>query len=289
MNPVLRLFRTPIGWAVALVVLILACMSVFAIVPETEQVLIVRMGVPARIANRYEPDQRFGHTGAGLVWRIPLLEEVYFIDKRVQNLDMASQPVLSTDQLRLQVDAFARYRIVDPLRMYLTAKGDGRRVNEALKPILGSSLRNELGRRSFADLLTPERDVVMGNIKTALDRVARQYGAEIVDVRIKRAELPDGTPLESAYERMRSARQQQAMTIRAEGLKQATIVQAQADAEASRIYADAYGQDPEFYDFYRAMQSYKATFAQENPGGGSSAMVLSPNSEYFRQFRGQGK
>jgi modulator of FtsH protease HflC len=289
-NAVARLFRTPIAWAVALVLVILACMSVFAIVPETEQVLVVRMGVPARIANRYEPGQRFGQTGAGLVWRIPLLEEVYFIDKRVQNLDMASQPVLSTDQLRLQVDAFARYRIVDPLRMYLTARGDGRRVTEALKPILGSALRNELGRRSFADLLTPERDVAMGNIKTALDRVARQYGAEIVDVRIKRAELPDGTPLESAYERMRSARQQQAMTIRAEGLKQATILRAQADAEASRIYADAYGKDPEFYDFYRAMQSYKATFGQDTPAGsGSSAMVLSPNSEYFRQFKGQGK
>jgi membrane protease subunit HflC len=289
MNPLVRLFRTPIGWAVALVVVVLLCMSVFTIVPETEQVLVVRMGVPARIANRYEPGQRFGLTGAGLVWRIPLLEEVYFIDKRVQNLDMASQPVLSTDQLRLQVDAFARYRIVDPLRMYLTARGDERRVTEALKPILGSSLRNELGRRSFADLLTPERDVAMNNIKTALDRVARQYGAEIVDVRIKRAELPEGTPLESAYERMRSARQQQAMTIRAEGLKQATIVRAQADAEASRTYANAYGQDPGFYDFYRAMQSYKATFGQDNPGGGSSAMVLSPNSEYFRQFRGQGK
>lgn len=287
MNMVLRIFRTPIGWAVALVVFILACMSVFAIVPETEQVLVVRMGVPARIANRYTPGERFGHTGAGLVWRIPLLEEVYFIDKRVQNLDMASQPVLSTDQLRLQVDAFARYRIVDPLRMYLTARGDERRVTEALKPILGSSLRNELGRRSFADLLTPERDVVMGNIKTALDRVARQYGAEIVDVRIKRAELPDGTPLESAYERMRSARQQQAMTIRAEGLKRATIVRAQADADSSRVYADAYGQDPDFYDFYRAMQSYKVTFGQDNPGGGTSAMVLSPSSEYFRQFRGQ--
>src|SRR6202012_3432982 len=117
----------------------------------------------------------------------------------VQNLDMASQPVLSTDQLRLQVDAFARYRVVDPLRMYLTARGDERRVTEALKPILGSSLRNELGRRPFAALLTPERDVVRDNIKPALDRVARQYGAEIIDVRIKRAELPDGTPLDSAY------------------------------------------------------------------------------------------
>jgi modulator of FtsH protease HflC len=162
-------------------------------------------------------------------------------------------------------------------------------VTEALKPILGSSLRNELGRRPFAALLTPERDVVMSNIKTALDRVARQYGAEIVDVRIKRAELPDGTPLDSAYERMKSARQQQAMTIRAEGLKQATIIRAQADADASRTYADAFNQDPAFYDFYRSMQSYRASFGTDNPTEGSTTMVLSPNSEYFRQFSGKGK
>jgi membrane protease subunit HflC len=285
----LRIARSPIGWAILLIVAVLLSATVFSIVPETEQALVVRMGVPNRVVNAYQPNQRFGETGAGLVARIPLLEEVFFIDKRVQNLDMASQPVLSTDQLRLQVDAFARYRVVDPLRMYLTARGDERRVTEALKPILGSSLRNELGRRPFAALLTPERDVVMGNIKTALDRVARQYGAEIVDVRIKRAELPDGTPLDSAYERMKSARQQQAMTIRAEGLKQATIIRAQADADSSRIYADAFNQDPAFYDFYRSMQSYRASFGTDNATEGSTTMVLSPNSEYFRQFNGKGK
>lgn len=284
-----RIFKNPIGWAVLLIAAVLACAAVFAIVPETEQALVVRMGVPNRVVNAYKPGERFGNTGAGLVARIPLLEDVFFIDKRVQNLDMASQPVLSTDQLRLQVDAFARYRIVDPLQMYLTAKGDERRVTEALKPILGSALRNELGRRPFAALLTPERDVVMTNIKTALNRVAAQYGAEIVDVRIKRAELPDGTPLESAYERMKSARQQQAMTIRAEGLKQATIIRAQADADASRTYADAFNQDPAFYDFYRSMQSYRQSFGTDNPTEGSTTMVLSPNSEYFRQFSGKGK
>jgi len=281
--------RNPIGWAILLIVAVLASASMFVVVPETEQALVVRMGVPDRVVNGYQPGERFGSTGAGLIARIPLVEDVYFIDKRVQNLDMASQPVLSTDQLRLQVDAFARYRVVNPLQMYLTARGDERRVTEALKPILGSALRNELGRRPFAALLTPERDVVMANIKTALNRVAHQYGAEIVDVRIKRAELPDGTPLESAYERMRTARQQQAMTIRAEGLKQATIIRAQADADASRIYADAFNQDPSFYDFYRSMQSYRATFGIDNPTEGGTTMVLSPNSEYFRQFNGKGK
>jgi membrane protease subunit HflC len=129
---------------------------------------------------------------------------------------------------------------------------------------------------------------VMTNIKTALDRVARQYGAQIVDVRIKRAELPDGTPLESAYARMASARKQQATTIRAEGMKQAAIIRASADAEASRTYASAYNQDKDFYDFYRAMQSYRQSFGADSPAEGGTTMVISPNSEYFRQFSGKG-
>jgi membrane protease subunit HflC len=289
MSIVARIARSPIGWAILLVIIVLACASIFSVVPETEQALVVRMGQPNRVVNGYKAGQTFGNTGAGLVARIPLVEEVYYIDKRVRDIDMERQPVLSTDQLRLEVDAFARYRIVDPLRMYLSSRGDEKRVSESLKPILGSALRNELGRRSFAALLTPERDVVMNNIKTALDRVARQYGADIVDVRIKRAELPDGTPLESAYERMRSARQQQAMTIRAGGMKQAAIIRAQADADASRTYADAFNKDPDFYDFYRSMQSYRATFGTDAPTEGSTTMVLSPNSEYFRNFSGKGR
>ena len=159
-----------------------------------------------------------------------------------------------------------------------------------LRPILASALRNELGRRPFAALLSPERGQMMDNIQNALNRVATQYGAQVVDVRIKRADLPDGTPLESAYDRMRTARQQEARSIQAQGLKQAQIIRAEADAEAANTYANAFAQDPEFYDFYRAMQSYESSFisngSAENPRGRTS-IILSPNNEYLRQFRGQ--
>ena len=184
---------------------------------------------------------------------------------------------------RLNVDAYARFRIVDPLRMYNAARTSNN-VSDALRPILGSALRNELGKRKFAELLSPERDRVMDNIQTGLERIARQYGAEIVDVRIKRADLPEGTPLESAYERMKTARTQEALTIEADGFRQAQIIRAGADAKASEIYASAYNKDADFYDFYRAMQSYRLTFGTKTQG--STTMVLSPGNDYLREFRG---
>ena len=158
-------------------------------------------------------------------FRIPFVENIVWIDKRVRDLDMDKQQVLSTDQRRLEVDAFARYRVVDPLRMYLAARSV-ERVELALKPILGSQLRNELGKRPFSSLLSPEREGAMENIRGGLNRVARQYGVEIVDVRIKKTDLPGGTPLDSAFERMRTARLQEARSIRAEGAKQAQILEA---------------------------------------------------------------
>jgi membrane protease subunit HflC len=288
MNPVATLFRNPISWAIALVMTVIVAASVFAVVPETRQGLIVRLGKPNRIVNGYVPGRPFGQTGAGLIARWPFLEQIVWIDKRVLDFDMPRQSVLSTDQLRLEVDAFARYRIVDPLRMYLRARGDEKRVSDALRPILASSLRNELGRRSFVALLSPERGQLMDNIQARLNIVAAQYGAEIVDVRIKRADLPDGTPLESAYLRMRSAREQEARSIRAEGQKQAQLITAQADADASRVYANSFNRDAEFYDFYRAMQSYRHTFGTDGtPVTGGTSMVLSPENEYLRQFRGR--
>jgi membrane protease subunit HflC len=282
------LFRNPIALAVIAILLLILTASTFAIVPETKQAVIVRFGEAQRILNKYRANEPFGRTGAGLAVRIPFLEQIVWIDKRIQSIDMENQQVLSTDQLRLQVDAFARYRIVDPLRMYISA-GTEQRVSDQLKPILGSALRNELGRRPFAALLSPERGQMMDNIQSALNRVARQYGAEIVDVRIKRADLPDGTPLESAYERMRTARQQEARSIQAQGQKQAQIIRAEADAEAAATYAGAFNQDPDFYDFYRAMQSYQASFISTPTGDetrGRTNIILSPNNEYLRQFRG---
>ena len=276
--------RHPIVLALIAIGLLILLGSTVAIVPETRQAVIVRFGEPVRIVNRYRPNEQFGSTGAGLIVRLPFAEQIVWMDKRVLSVQMERQQVLSTDQLRLQVDAFARYRIVDPLRMYISA-GNEERVSEALRPILGSALRNELGKRPFAALLSPERGQVMANIEAGLNRVARQYGAEIVDVRIKRADLPDGAPLESAFQRMRTAREQEALTIRAQGAKQAQIIRAQADADAARIYAESFGKDPQFYDFYRAMQSYRYSFSPER--NGQTSVILSPDNAYLREFRGR--
>ena len=284
-----RFARNPIALVVIAILLLILVGSTFAIVPETKQAVIVRFGEPQRTLNKYRPNETFGETGAGLAARLPFLEQIIWIDKRIQSIDMENQQVLSIDQLRLQVDAFARYRIVDPLQMYRSARTE-ENVTAQLRPILGSALRNELGRRPFAALLSPERGQMMDNIQNALNRVASQYGAQVVDVRIKRADLPDGLPLESAYQRMRTAREQEARSIQAQGLKQAQIIRAEADAEAAATYARAFNQDPDFYDFYRAMQSYEVSFnspgTAENPRG-RTGIILSPNNDYLRQFRGQ--
>jgi membrane protease subunit HflC len=282
-----RLLRNPLALAFLAIILLVLIGSTFAVVPETKQAVIVRFGEPQRIINPYRPGQEFGGTGAGLIARWPFMDNIVWIDKRILSVDMDRQQVLSTDQLRLQVDAFARYRIVDPLRMYISARREDR-VSEQLRPILGSALRNELGKRPFAALLSPERGRLMQNIEVALNRVARQYGAVIVDVRIKRADLPQGTPLQSAFQRMQTARQQEARSILAQGMKQAQIIRAEADARASNTYAQAFNKDPDFYDFYRAMQSYRTTFVNNGSGEmGRSSIILSPNNQYLREFMGR--
>ena len=243
------------------------------IVPETRQAIITSYGEYRRTAST-----------AGLHFKIPFIEQINWVDKRILRVEMEPQEVLSTDQLRLQVDAFARFRITDPLKMYRTIRSE-EKLGTQLRAILGSRLRNELGKRTFATRLSPERGQIMDNIQDTLNEEAKKYGAEIIDVRIKRADLPQGTPLESAFERMRTAREQEAISIRAEGMKSAQIIRADADANAARVYATAYGKDPEFYDFYRAMQSYRTTFRTDT--GKSTQMILSPDSEYMRQFSGR--
>jgi len=268
---------------VALIVAAIAALSCLKEVDETQQAVIVRLGEPVRVVNRFRPNADFGQTGAGLTWRIPFLEQVITVDKRVLDVDMERQQVTSADQQRLEVDAYARFRVIDPVKMYQTA-GTVDRVAEQLQPILNSALRQELGKRTFASLLTAERGQAMDNIRKGLDAEAREYGAQVIDVRIKRADLPDGAPLESAFTRMATARQQEAATIRAQGQKAGQIIRAEAEAQAAKTYAEAFGKDPQFYDFYRAMQSYDTTFAQK---GASTSIVLSPDNEYLRQFRGK--
>ena len=277
----------PLMSGIFALLLLMLLFSTVAIVPETRQGIVVRFGKPVRIENPYKPGERFGSAGAGLAWRIPFAENFVWIDKRVRAVDMERQQVLSTDQLRLEVDAFARYRIVDPLQMFKAA-GTEDKVEQALRPILGSALRNELGQRPFSSLLSPEREGVMENIRVGLNRVAAQYGAEIIDVRIKKADLPDGTPLQSAYDRMRTARLQEARSIRAEGAKRAQIIRANADAAASQTYAASFGRDAEFYNFYRAMQSYETTFLGTDGGKPApTTMILSPSNEYLKEFTGR--
>jgi membrane protease subunit HflC len=274
------ILRNPVYLAIGTIgALILMSMSV-NVVPETQQAIISSYGKVDRIVNPYKPGEKFGETRAGLTFRIPFVEQIQMIDKRVLSVQMEQQEVLSTDQLRLQVDAFARFRITQPAVMYRTIRTEDR-LRDQLRTILGSSLRNELGKRTFAALLSAERGEVMENIQTALNREARKYGAEVIDVRIKRADLPAAT-LQSAYNRMRSARNQEAIAIDAEGQKEAQIIRADAEAEAARIYAISYGKDPAFYDFYRAMQSYRQTFQN---GEGASNIILSPQNAYLEKFR----
>jgi len=269
--------------------LLVVLLGSFPIVPETKQAVVVRFGKPVRILNEYKAGRPIGTAGAGISWRVPFAEQIVWIDKRVQDVDMQRQQVLSTDQRRLQVDAFARYRIINPLLMYIRA-GTEDQLREQLKPILGSEVRNELGRIEFASLLTPERQGIMDDVKSSLNRIAGQYGVQIIDVRIKRTDLPDGAPLDAAFDRMRTAREQEARSILAEGAKQAQIIRAQADADAARTYAASFGKDADFYDFYRAMQSYQTTFVGDGQEKASpTTIILSPQNDYLREFTGRSR
>ena len=280
MNSLLENYKALI---IAAVILVVALASSIVIVPETHQAVVIRTGQPDRVFNRFRPDKPYGQTGAGIQLRIPFAEQVQMIDRRVLDLDMERTQVLSNDQQRLQVDAYARYRIIDPVKLVERA-GTEAQLESQLLPILTSVLRQELGRRPFSALINAERGTAMTNITKTLDRQARNYGAQVLDVRIKRADLPEGRPLDAAFTRMETDRQGEAAKIRAAGQRDAQIIQAEASAAAARTYADAYGKDPAFYDFYRAMQSYRQTFLT---GEGQSTMVLSEDSEYFRQFKGQ--
>ena len=214
---------------IAISLLAVAVLSSLFVVPETKQAVIIRAGEPVDIVNMYKPDVPFGQTGAGFWFRIPLYDRVQMVERRVLDLDMSNQQVLTSDQQRLQVNAYARYRIIHPVTMV-------------------------------------------------------EHGVQILDVRIKAADLPEGTPLQAAFTRMQSDRQEEAATIRAQGRKNAQIIRAEAQAQAAKTYADAFGQDARFYDFYRAMESYRTTFIQ---GQGESSLVLDNDNEYFRQFQGQ--
>ncbi len=270
----------------------LAAYFAFFIVHQNEQALVLEFGKPKRVIQ--EP---------GLHWKIPVVETVDTFDKRILDMDSQPQEVTASDQKRLVVDAFTRYKIVDPLKFYQTVR-DERMVRSRLGPIVESSLRRVLGAAAFQDLVRDKREELMKRIAKLVNDEGKEFGLEVVDVRIKRADLPEQNS-KSVYDRMRAERQREAAEFRAQGTaeanrikatadRDATVILAEAtrkgellrgegDAERNRIFADAFGRDADFFGFYRSMQAYEAGIKSSD-----TRMLLTPDSEFFRYFNNPG-
>lgn len=272
------------------------------IVHQTQQAIVLQFGkpVPGGIINAVKA----GTDGkpvnqAGLYWKIPFIQTVDYFDKRILDLDTEPQEVIASDQKRVIVDSFARFRIVDPLLFYQAVR-DERIARQRLGNILEASLRRALGAATFQDVVRDKRELLMQTILTQVNEEAKDLGINFIDVRIKRADLPEANS-EAIYRRMQTERQREAAEFRAEGTaaanrirataeREATIIKAEAtkksetlrgdgDAKRTQIFADAFGRDPEFFRFYRSMQAYEKGLKKED-----TRLVISPNSDFFRYF-----
>ncbi|HWA30802.1 MAG TPA: protease modulator HflC [Rhizomicrobium sp.] len=285
--------RTPLmlgGIAAAL--LVLFALSCFYEVNQTEQAVLLQFDAPREVV-----------TEPGLHVKIPWVQQVQYIDKRLLNLDAPPEEVIAQDKKRMVVDAFARWRIVDPLRFYQTLINKDIALTR-LAPILSSDVRQVLGSQNFAVVLSAARAQLMRDIRDEMNHEAESFGIEIVDVRIRHADLPPQNS-EAIYRRMIQERKREANEFRAEGseiyqrikaraerevtvitadaTRQSDILRGEGDAEKTKILGDAYGQDPDFFAFYRSMEAY-----QDSLGGSSTTMILSPSSDFFRYFNPQG-
>ncbi len=271
----------------AIVAGIVASSAAFT-VHQASQAIVLQFGDPKRFI-----------TEAGLHWKMPFIQNVLYYEKRVLNLDPPVESILLSDQKRLLVDAFARYRITNALEFFKTVRTEGG-VRQRLSPIVNASLRGVLGNTTLASVLSGERAEIVLKIRNTVNREAGRFGIEVVDVRIRRADFPDQIS-QDVYARMRSEREREAAEFRAQGFEQAQRIRAAADREATVILAeakreseiergkgegirtrtlnDAYGQDPGFFNFYRSMQAYAEALS-----GDSTYMVLSPDSEFFDFF-----
>jgi membrane protease subunit HflC len=266
---------------------VIALSSVYT-VHQTQQVLILQFGDPRRVV-----------TEAGLHFKYPFVENIERLDRRILGFDALPEEIIALDQKRLVVDAFLRYRISDPLQFYKAVR-DQRIAEERLRTLLSSNLRRVLGSVPLENLLTGERAALMSEILILVNEQAEELGIVAVDVRIKRADLPDANN-QAIYGRMNSEREREAREFRAQGAeisqriraradrertvllaeadKQGQILRGEGDGRRNRIFADAFGADPEFFAFYRSMEAYKVAL-----GSGDTTMVLSPDSEFFRYF-----
>ncbi len=257
-------------------------------VHQTQQALVLELGKYKRTI-----------TEPGLKFKIPLLQNIVYYERRVLEVDPPKEQVILSDQKRIDVDAYLRYRISDPLRFFQTVR-DERVAASRLGNVVNSTLREVLGNRSLLTVLSKDRDEIMSEIKSKVNKVAGPLGITIVDVRIRRADLPEQAD-QAVFARMRSEREREAREARAQGFEKGQRIRASADRERTvliaeaekeseitrgagdklsyRIAADAYSQDPEFFRFYRSMQAYRNALQ-----GDDTTMVLSPDSEFFRFF-----
>ena len=258
------------------------------IVQEINQAIVLQFGDPKKII-----------TKSGLNFKIPFIQNVVYLDKRVLNLDNPPEEVIAADQKRLIVDAFARFKIVDPLKFYISV-GNERVARQRLATIINSRIRGVLGKQDLTTLLSVDRAKQMSIIQSDVNTEAQNFGIEIVDVRIKRADLPQANS-EAIYARMQTERQREAKEFRAQGAEIATKIKSTADTEVTvilanakkkseimkgegdglrnKIFANAFGKDPKFFGFYRAMQSYEKALI-----GGETSLILSPDSDFFKFF-----
>ena len=276
---------------VIIVLAIITYLSLFT-VKEINQAIVLQFGNPKKVI-----------TTAGLQWKIPFVQNVVFLDRRILSLDPAPEEVIASDQKRLIVDAYSRFKIIDPLKFYISV-GNEMVARSRLATIINSRIRNVLGKQSLATLLSEERGRQMAIIREGVNEEAKKFGIEIIDVRIKRADLPQANS-EAIYKRMQTEREREAKEFRARGAemavtitstadKEVTVILANADKQSeimkgegdgirNKIFADAYGRDPEFFSFYRAMQAYEKALI-----GGETTMILSPDSDFFKYFGSTG-
>ena len=280
-------FILPLIFVIGLVVYL----SLFT-VKEINQAIVLQFGDPKKIV-----------TDAGLQVKIPFIQNVVFLDRRILSLDPPPAEVIASDQKRLIVDAYARFKIIDPLKFYISV-GDERVARSRLATIINSRIRSVLGKQSLATLLSEERSTQMSIIQEGVNVEAEKFGITIIDVRIKRADLPQANS-EAIYKRMQTEREREAKEFRARGAemavtitstadrkvtvilanaqKQSEIMKGEGDGIRNKIFADAFGQDPEFFSFYRAMQAYEKALI-----GGETTLILSPDSDFFKFFGSTG-
>ena len=272
------------------IIIVLAATAFFSIfiVKEINQAIVLQFGDPKRIIST-----------PGINFKIPFIQNVVFLDKRILNLDAPPEEVIASDQKRLIVDAFARFQIIDPLKFYISV-GNERVARSRLSTIINSRIRSVLGTQRLQTLLSADRTNQMALIQDGVNNEAEKFGIKIVDVRIKRADLPPANS-EAIYRRMQTERNREAKEFRSKGAemaititstadkevtvilaeaeKQSQIMKGEGDGQRNKIFADAFGKDPEFFAFYRAMQAYEKALI-----GGETSLILSPDSEFFKFF-----